>query len=133
MVELPAAADRRPDQDAYDESIALPIGDLVTRLREILGVRLVAYIGGVQSTQVVSSWAERDEAPEPTVEVRLRQAYHAAALLIDRNEAITVQSWFKGMNPSLADQSPARVLRDGRPDQDGKNVIAAARSFAYVG
>lgn len=133
MVELPEATNRRPDQEAYDESTALSINDLVTRLRDILGVRLVAYIGGVQSTRIVSSWAAGDSLPEPPVEKRLRQAYHVAALLSERYEAITVQSWFKGMNPSLADESPARILRQDEPRFNAKDVIAAARSFAYIG
>ena len=95
-------------------------------------MRLVAYIGGVRSTRVVSSWVGHGSDPEPTAEERLRQAYHAAKLLTDRYDAITVQSWFKGMDPSLGDQSPARKLRDGRPEHEGKGVIAAALSFAYV-
>lgn len=121
-----------PDRRAKDESIGLEFDDLVARLREILGVRLVAYIGGVMSTRPVSSWADGASEPEAVDQERLRQAYHAAALLYERYDAATVQTWFKGMNPSLGDHAPARVLREGEPDAVASDVIAAALSFAYV-
>jgi hypothetical protein len=63
----------------------------------------------------------------------LRTAYFIAALLREREGAATVQSWFKGMNPQLDDQAPARLLRDQPLNVVGPEVTAAARSFAFVG
>jgi hypothetical protein len=37
------------------------------------------------------------------------------------------------MNPQLGDRAPARVLRDQPVEVVGAEVMAAARSFAYVG
>jgi hypothetical protein len=37
------------------------------------------------------------------------------------------------MNPSLDDQAPAQVLREGELLAVAADVIAAAKSFAYVG
>ncbi|MBT2519052.1 hypothetical protein J7E29_16545 [Streptomyces sp. ISL-90] len=109
------------------------VPELITRLRDILGVRLVAYIGNVKSTRSVAEWAKGDRTPGETDVDRLRLAYQIAGLLRERNEAVTVQSWFKGMNPSLGDVSPARVLREGDPAEVGPDVMAAAKAFAYIG
>jgi hypothetical protein len=132
MLKPPRGDDQPPDRRAKDESMELPFDNLVTRLRQILGVRLVAYIGGVMSTRPVSSWADGASEPGAVDQERLRHAYHAAALLRERYGAATVQTWFKGMNPSLGDHAPAQVLRDGEPHAVAHNVIAAALSFAYV-
>ncbi|WP_426517061.1 hypothetical protein ACPPVQ_19575 [Diaminobutyricibacter sp. McL0618] len=133
MVKLSTVSDQRPGLRAHEESIGLPFDDLVTRLRDILGVRLVAYIGGVKSARSVSSWAEGTGEPGEVDRERLRHAFHAAALLRERYDATTVQSWFKGMNPSLGDRAPAQLLREGEPMVVAKDVIAAAKSFAYIG
>jgi hypothetical protein len=133
MVKLSTVSDQRPGLRAYEESIGLAFDDLVTRLRDILGVRLVGYIGGVKASRSVSSWADGQGAPGEKDQERLRHAYHAAALLRERYDAITVQSWFKGMNPSLGDEAPAQVLREGEPLEVARDVLAAAKSFAYIG
>lgn len=101
--------------------------------RELLGVRLVAYVGGVKSARSVSSWADGAGEPGEKDRERLRHAYHAAALLCERYDATTVQSWFKGMNPALGDAAPAQLLRDGDPFDGAREVIAAAKSFATLG
>lgn len=127
------ASDQRPGLHAHQDSVRLPFPELVARLREVLGVRLVAYIGGVKSTRSVSSWAEGTSTPGETDQDRLRHAFHAAALLRDRYDATTVQSWFKGMNPTLHDDAPARVLREADPMDGAREVIAVAKSFAFIG
>jgi hypothetical protein len=133
MVKVSTVSDQRPGLRAHEESIGLPFDNLVTRLRDILGVRLVGYIGGVKSARSVSSWADGTGEPGVKDRERLQHAYHAAALLRERYDATTVQSWFKGMNPSLGDQAPAQVLREGEPLVVAGDVIAAAKSFAYIG
>ncbi|PYI69796.1 hypothetical protein CVV68_01430 [Arthrobacter livingstonensis] len=105
----------------------------MSQLREMLGVRLVAYIGGVKSARSVSNWAEGTGAPGEVDQERLRHAFHAAALLRERYDATTVQSWFKGINPALNDDAPAHVLREVEPMKGARDVIVAAKAFAYVG
>ena len=61
---------------------------------------------------------------------RLRVAYQAAILIAERDDPAVVQAWFQGLNPALADRSPARLLRDGDLDEAGPHVLAAARQFA---
>lgn len=126
-------SDQRPGLRAWEDSVGLPFGELVSRLRDILGVRLVAYMGGVKSTRPVSEWVAGQARPGEVERERLQHAYHAAALLRQRYDAATVQSWFKGLNPSLGDVAPAQMLADGAPLVVAGEVLAAAKSFAYVG
>jgi hypothetical protein len=127
------SSDQRPGLRAYEESIRLPFAELITQLREMIGVRLVAYIGGVKAGRSVTAWADGAGQPGEVDRERLRHAFYAAALLRERYDISTVQSWFKGMNPALNDQAPAQVLREGDPLRDARDVIAAAKSFAYIG
>ena len=126
-------SDQRPGLRAYEDSVRLPFAEVVSGLREILGVRLVAYIGGVKSARSVSTWAEGTGAPGEIDRERVRHAFHAAALLRERYDATTVQSWFKGVNPSLDDDAPAHVLREADPLKGARDVIAVAKAFAYIG
>ncbi len=127
------ASGQRPGLHAHEDSVRLAFPDLVSQLREMLGVRLVAYIGGVKAARSVSSWAEGTSTPGEVDQERLRHAFHAASLLRDRYDTTTVQSWFKGMNPALDDDAPAHVLREADPMDGARGVIAVAKSFAYVG
>lgn len=128
-----ATSDQRPGLRAYEDSVRLPFTELVSGLRETLGARLVAYIGGVKSARAVSTWAEGTGVPGELESQRLRHAFHVAALLRERYDATTVQSWFKGMNPSLDDDAPAHILREGNPLEGARDVIAVAKSFANIG
>lgn len=120
---------------AHSASIRLEIPELVAELRELLGVRLVAYIGGVQEARAVRQWADPNESRTPPAAVvqRLRTAYQVAAIIGQRDTAAVIQAWFQGMNPALSDLAPARLLRDGDPDTDAARVLAAARAFAAAG
>lgn len=124
----------RPDLAAYAAATRLEPAVLVKELRELLGARLVAYLGGVKETRAVRQWAEgtrRVAAGEDLA--RLRLAYQAAVLLSERDHPSVVQAWFTGLNPTLEDRSPARLLREVELDIAGPQVLAAARQFAAVG
>lgn len=123
------ASEQPPGLRAQEGSLGLALPEIVGKLREILGVRLVAYIGNVKSTQPVASWASGQRSPGGTDADRPRYACQIAALLRERYSTTTVQSWFKGMNPALRDTAPARILREGDPVEVGPDVLAAARSF----
>ena len=47
---------------AYNDSVRLPAPDLVARLRDLLGAKLVAYLGSVKETRAVRQWAEGEQA-----------------------------------------------------------------------
>lgn len=120
-----ALEDDRRDRDLA--RIALP--EVVTKLRIHLGVRLVAYIGNATSTNSVAEWTSGQRLPARIDADRLRLAFQVAELLGERYSAVTIRSWFEGMNPALGDAAPARILREGEPAADGRAVVAAARSL----
>lgn len=122
-----------PGLPAYETAMRSSTAELVTALRELLGAKLVAYVGSVGETRAVRQWAEGQRHPSVSVERRLRLAFQVAGLLAERDDARVIQSWFQGMNPQLGDDSPARMLRDEDLDTAGPRVLAAARSFAAVG
>lgn len=123
----------RGDLRAYEESVRLEEAELVASLRDILGSKLVAYIGSVRETRAVRQWAEGSRTPSRDVLSRLRMAYRIAGLLRERDAAGVVQAWFQGMNPRLDDVAPARLLREGDLEQVGPVVLSAARAFAAAG
>jgi len=130
---MAATTSARGDLRAYQDSIRMPAAEVVERLRELLGAKLVAYIGSVKETRAVRQWAEGRREPSAEVITRLRTAYHAAALLHDKDSVAVVQAWFQGMNPRLQDIAPARLLREGDLREVGPAVLAAARAFAAEG
>lgn len=130
---MKTVAGARGGLQAYQDSIRLDDAALVTHLRDILGAKLVAYLGSVKETRAVRQWADGERAPSAEVMTRLRHAFHIAALLAEHDARGTVQSWFQGMNPQLEDIPPARLLREGLLDDVAPKVLAAARAFTAAG
>lgn len=131
---MTTATPQRPGLHAHARAIRLEMPALVGELRELLGARLVAYLGGVHETRAVRQWAEGTRSiQDRTDEQRLRLAYQIAALIGERDSAGVVQAWFQGLNPQLDDRSPARLLREGDLDEVGPQVLSAARAFAAAG
>jgi hypothetical protein len=87
----------------------------------------------VKETRAVRQWADGEREPSGDAMTRLRTAYHVAALLAERDSRAVVQAWFQGMNPQLEDIPPARLLREGRIEDAGPAVLAAARAFTSAG
>lgn len=123
----------RPDFKAHQRAVRSPFPQIAGELRELLGARLVAYIGGVQNTRAVREWSEDKRAPSQEEQQRLRVALQVALLIAEADDKDIAQAWFQGMNPQLDDRSPARLLRDGELDEAGPAVIAAARAFLVGG
>jgi hypothetical protein len=130
---MTAVTGARGGLKAHQDSIRLPDDRLVRDLRDLLGAKLVAYIGSVKETRAVRQWADGERKPSADVMRRLRTAYHVAALLAERDSRAVVQAWFQGLNPQLDDVPPARLLREGQLDDAGPLVLAAARAFAAAG
>jgi len=122
-----------PGLRAYEESVRSDISELVSVLRELLGAKLVAYLGSVSETRAVRQWADGERKPPAEVVRRLRLAYQVAGLLAERDQPRVIQAWFQGMNPQLEDWAPARMIREGAPDEVGTRVLAAARAFTAAG
>lgn len=125
---------QRPGLQAHAQATRLDTAVVVKALRDLLGAKLVAYLGGVQETRAVRQWAEGTRAvQDKTDERRLRLAYQAGTLIAEGDSAEVVQAWFQGLNPQLEDRSPARLLREGDLDEVGPLILAAARSFVATG
>lgn len=84
----------------------------------------------MRETRAVREWAEGSRRPSAAVVERLRLAHRAARLLERRESRGVVQAWFQGLNPQLHDESPAKIIREGEPENVGAAVLSAARNFA---
>jgi hypothetical protein len=118
----------RPWLAAHEAAMGSPIRDIVVRLREALGAKLVAYMANVDTTRLVRAWADGATAPEPSSEGRLRVAAEALEILGASLDPVTIGTWFQGMNPLLGDVSPARFVRN-MEGTHAKDVLVAARSM----
>lgn len=131
---MAAVTPARPGLHAHAQATRLDTPVLVKELRDLLGAKLVAYLGGVRETRAVRQWADGDRGiQDRSDERRLRLAYQVAVLIGERDTPEVVQAWFQGLNPALEDRSPARLLREGDLDEVGPAVLSAARAFAATG
>jgi hypothetical protein len=126
-------AHSKPDLAAHEHAIRASFAEVARDVRELLGGRLTAYVGGVGETRAVRQWADGERAPGEVIQQRLRVALQVALMLEASDGREVTQAWFQGLNPNLDDRSPARLLRDGDLDEAGPAVIAAARAFAIGG
>lgn len=124
----------RADPDAYNAALSMSTAELVSVLRELLGAKLVAYLGKVKETRAVRQWAEGTrQVANPSDLDRLRVAYRAVRMITQRDSKEVAQAWFQGLNPLLEDRAPARVLREGDLEVVGPQVLTAVRQFVSAG
>ena len=123
----------RPDLSAHTRATRLPFEELASELRDTLGAKLLAYIGGVGETRAVRQWAVGDRTPSERVQDRLRLVYQVAVTIAENDSPKVAQAWMQGLNPQLDDRSPARLLRDGDLEQVGPEVVGAMRAFLVGG
>jgi hypothetical protein len=123
----------RPDYAAHVRAVRSSFPEVVAALREILGLKLCAYLGSVKETRAVNEWAEGVREPSDAVQRRLRLALQVAGAIAEVDGPEIARAWFQGLNPQLDDRSPARLLRDGDIDEVGPEVIAAERAFLVGG
>jgi len=112
------------------EAALLPIHEIVAFLREHLGQRMTAYVGGVNEPKMVSHWIARHNTPRDQPQLRLREGYQAARLLVGNCGDETSKAWFFSSNAQLDNQAPAYVLRQATSWEDLRFVVPAARAFA---
>lgn len=122
------ATDARRDDVPRRDVARLEPADVVAELAEILGARLVAYIGGVSHTKFVKTWREGTAAPRRLD--ALRGALQATRFLLATESPNVAQAWFTGANTHLELEAPATVLRDAARPSDITKVVRAAKAFA---
>jgi hypothetical protein len=121
-----AAIDQR--QTSTDPAL-MPIHEIALFLKTHLGKRTTAYISGVSDPKMVTHWIARHNTPRDGPQMRLREAYRAAALLIQAYGDETARAWFVGSNVELGDQAPAYVIRNASTWEDLRLVLPAARAL----
>ncbi|HEX6945297.1 MAG TPA: hypothetical protein VF196_03820, partial [Casimicrobiaceae bacterium] len=82
----------RPDFAAHQHAVRAPFPEVARELRELLGARLTAYIGGVSETRAVRQWAENDRQPGEIVQRRLRVALQVALMLNESDGRVVTHS-----------------------------------------
>lgn len=128
------SAVKEADLEAFNRVLRMDDAELAKNVRDLLGAKLTAYIGGVKSTRSVGQWVAGTEIRDSAARARLGLAYRAASLINERDSVRVVQAWFQGMNPMLGDRAPARVLVESAPGSDDVSLfLAAARKIAALG
>ena len=112
------------ERAAHARAARLATAVIAEYLQGVLGQRLTAVIAGVSDAKAVGQWAKGGRTPHPEAERRLRDAYQVTQLLMQREAADTVRTWFRGMNPHLDDEAPALALAT-----EPARVLQAARAF----
>jgi hypothetical protein len=123
----------RPDYDAHVRAVRSSFPEVAAELRDILGLKLCAYLGSVKETRAVNEWAEGVREPSEEVQRRLRLAFQVALAIAGADGPEVARAWLQGLNPQLDDRSPARLLREGDIDEVGPEVVAAERAFLVGG
>jgi hypothetical protein len=67
-----------PDLSAHDAAMRLSFSELAGELSELLGARLVAYLGGVNEKRAVHQWSEGVRSPSVATQNTLRDAKRSA-------------------------------------------------------
>ncbi len=92
-----ATAHSRPGPSTHNEAARMTQSQLVTELRALLGAKLVAYLGRAKETWAVRQWADGAHTFNDEADVeRLRIAYRAARLIVQRDTPEVAQTWFQG-------------------------------------
>jgi hypothetical protein len=122
----------RPDLAAHREATTISFCLLVRELSDLIGKKLTAYIGGVKDVRALDRWIE-GTAPYKDAEERLRFAFRVVKTLSNHEHPHVVQAWLIGLNPELNDRVPIRLLREGKLEAVGPEILAAARAFLAGG
>jgi len=120
-----AIAQRQTGTDAA----LMPIHEIALFLKAHLGKKTTAYLSGVSDPKMVTHWIARHNTPRDRPQMRLREAYRAAALLIDAHGDEAAKAWFVGSNAELGDEAPAYVIRNASTWEDLRLVLPAARAL----
>lgn len=119
----------RPDLLARDVASSTPYPLVVQNLTDLIGARIVAFIGGVRDTRTVENWKKSEV---PAIPARRLEIGYACALTLGRRyEADRIKAWFTWLNDFLDDASPAAYLRGAEDneqiEQRGNRLLQAAR------
>ncbi len=115
------------DIDSHNHAMSIGIESVVEQLVDLLGLTMVAAIGGVGETRAVQQWIAGREPQRPNV---LRFALQVAMMISTPEDRGVARAWFQGSNPQLGDRMPLMMLRNEPLEDVQGPLMAAARSFA---
>jgi hypothetical protein len=119
---VPAAiAPRQADTDAT----LLPIHEVALFLRTHLGKKTTAYLSGVTDPKMVTHWIARHNIPRERPQMRLREAYRAAELLVVAHGDEAAKAWFVGSNAELG--RPGACVCDPQREHLGGTSASSSR------
>ena len=115
------------DVDSHKHAMSIRIEQVVEQLVDLLGLTMVAAIGGVGETRAVQQWIAGREPQRPNV---LRFALQLAMMISTAEDRNVVRAWFQGSNPQLEDRVPLMMLRNEPLEEVQAPLMGAARAFA---
>ena len=127
-METAQAATKRSKR-SREPQVVPSLPEVACYLQEHVGQKLTAFLSGVGDPKTVGRWASGKAQPPFTREVRLRSAYDAARLIVERVGDETARAWFLGTSPFLDYTAPAVVLHDARTPEECRHIVPAAISF----
>ena len=105
----------------------LKMSEVVTELRKVTSLLLVAVIAQVTDGQTIVDWQQGESEPFEGQKVRLVQMYNMVKTLQEAGKTdLMIKEFFMGENPHLKHQPPALVIRDGDFDQAWAAVLNSA-------
>ena len=110
------------------DSATASIPDIVEYLQDHLGSRTVAFLAGLEDTQMLRQYRAGTQ-PRDMPRLRLRSAYQATRMLTETFGDETAEGWMFGSNSKLDDEAPARVLRTAQSFDDLRLIVPAAKAF----
>jgi len=123
----------RPIPRMHADSAAPDVAHVVSKLCDILGVKLVAYIGHESGTRAVRGGPRGSGPPATALRSGCRSptAWPVCCTSVRGKRQFSHGS--RGLNPQLDDNASARALRDSPFETATREVVAAARAFSAVG
>ncbi len=115
-----SVTEARPDLAAHTHAMRASFPEVAAQLRELLGARLVAYLGGVRETRAVHQWADDERPPAehrrpaaPTSRPPGRSADRRGRQQGDR-PGVVPGPQSPARRPLAGPDAPRRRLRGGR-------------------
>ncbi|CAN5577100.1 hypothetical protein BH09CHL1_BH09CHL1_25750 [soil metagenome] len=124
------AVHQKQAERAHRITVNRSISEMAKFLQDSLGTGLLMYLVDVKDPKTIARWAngQVDSIRNLGVERRLRATNQIVEILLEIDSARTIRGWFLGMDPTLDDESPADVIREGRL----ADALGAAVSYVSV-
>lgn len=104
-----------------------PLSEIVSELKDWIGLGLTAMAGGVNETRYVRSWIEGTPPRRPEA---LRAAWRVSYIITALAGPDTAKAWMMGQNAAFDFRAPVRVLLEHNDDETRSAIVRAAVQFA---